>query len=226
MAASMPPHGPAPGSDTTLPPLLSLIGKQCFKHLLMPADFPADVIGKPSICSHGARMDAPKDLQPSPKELQPSMPSAFRSATDSNWWCLRGCRRGTLSGRDAAPEPTWTYLRRVPRRCACKRPQQTEAFAQNPQTPPQGRWHDAASRVGTYTGARRKSMRLQESWNTKHQQQAQKRPADHSAGRQVCIVQRMSGVTPPQPSCPRPRRARADATGDWPRPARPVRWLR
>ncbi|PPT29968.1 hypothetical protein XaCFBP7622_13115 [Xanthomonas arboricola] len=51
VAASMPPHGPAPGSDTTLPPLLSLIGKQCFKHVLMPADFPADVIGKPSICS-------------------------------------------------------------------------------------------------------------------------------------------------------------------------------
>ncbi|PMR86602.1 hypothetical protein XarjCFBP8253_16550 [Xanthomonas arboricola pv. juglandis] len=51
VAASMPPHGPAPGSDTTLPPLLLLIGKQCFKHVLMPADFLADVIGKPSICS-------------------------------------------------------------------------------------------------------------------------------------------------------------------------------
>ncbi len=219
MAASMPPHGPAPGRNTTLPILPPLIGKQCFKHVLMPVDFVADVIGTPSICSHGARMDAPKDLQP-------SMPSAFRSAADSNWWCLRACRCGTLSGMDAAPEPTRTYLRRVPRRYACKRPQETGALAQNPQTPPQGRWHGAASRVGRYTGARRKLTHLQESWNTKHQHQTPKRPADHSAGRQVCIVQRMSGATPPQPSYPRPRRARADATGGWPHPARPVRWLR
>ncbi|PPU15491.1 hypothetical protein XarbCFBP7610_21780 [Xanthomonas arboricola] len=42
VAASMPPHGPAPGRDTTLPTLLSLIGKQYFKHVLMPADFVAD----------------------------------------------------------------------------------------------------------------------------------------------------------------------------------------
>ncbi|PPT63720.1 hypothetical protein XarbCFBP8142_20385 [Xanthomonas arboricola] len=40
VAAFMPPHGPAPGRDTTLPTLLSLIGKQCFKQVLMPADFP------------------------------------------------------------------------------------------------------------------------------------------------------------------------------------------
>ncbi|PPT77069.1 hypothetical protein XarbCFBP8152_10690 [Xanthomonas arboricola] len=31
VAASMPPHGPAPGRDTTLPILLALIGKQCFQ---------------------------------------------------------------------------------------------------------------------------------------------------------------------------------------------------
>jgi hypothetical protein len=51
VAASMPPHGPAPGRGTTLPALLLLIGKQCFTQVLMPADFLADVIGKPSICS-------------------------------------------------------------------------------------------------------------------------------------------------------------------------------
>ncbi|PPT83832.1 hypothetical protein XarbCFBP8149_19720 [Xanthomonas arboricola] len=55
VAASMPPHGPAPGRGTTLPILLSLIGKQYFKHVLMPADFVADVIGKPSVCCHAAR---------------------------------------------------------------------------------------------------------------------------------------------------------------------------
>ncbi|PPU52661.1 hypothetical protein XarbCFBP6827_14675 [Xanthomonas arboricola] len=55
MAASMPPHGPAPGRGTTLPILLSLIGKQYFKHVLMPADFVADVIGKPSLSCHAGR---------------------------------------------------------------------------------------------------------------------------------------------------------------------------
>ncbi|NMI20560.1 hypothetical protein E1J24_01255 [Xanthomonas hortorum pv. pelargonii] len=35
---------------------------------------------------------------------------------------------------DAAEEPTRTYLRRVPRRYACKRPTATEAFASNWQT--------------------------------------------------------------------------------------------
>ncbi|PPU62585.1 hypothetical protein XacyCFBP1159_04095 [Xanthomonas arboricola pv. corylina] len=103
MAASMPPHGPAPGRGTTLPALLLLIGK-------------------PSICSR--RQDGRYE-----KDLQPSMPSAFLSATDNNRWCLRVCRCGTLSGMDAVPEPTRTYLRRVPHRHACKRPQQTEAFA-------------------------------------------------------------------------------------------------
>ncbi|MXV46267.1 hypothetical protein DYQ94_04905 [Xanthomonas sp. LMG 8993] len=46
---------------------------------------------------------------------------------------MHACRRGTLSGMDAAPEPTGTYLRRVPRRYACKRPRQTAAFAWNRQ---------------------------------------------------------------------------------------------
>ncbi|PPU52660.1 hypothetical protein XarbCFBP6827_14670 [Xanthomonas arboricola] len=55
MAASMPPHGPALGRGTPLPTLLSLIGKQCFNQVLMPADFVADVIGKPSISCHAAR---------------------------------------------------------------------------------------------------------------------------------------------------------------------------
>ncbi|MBB4756749.1 hypothetical protein FHT15_001404 [Xanthomonas campestris] len=31
------------------------------------------------------------------------------------YWSLPAHRRGTLSGMDAAPEPTWTYLRRVRR---------------------------------------------------------------------------------------------------------------
>ncbi|PMR88387.1 hypothetical protein C1H21_04220 [Xanthomonas arboricola pv. juglandis] len=61
--------------------------------------------------------------------MQLSGRSVFLSATDNNWWCLRAYRRGTLSGMDAAPEPTGTYLRRVPRWYACKRPRQTETFA-------------------------------------------------------------------------------------------------
>ncbi|PPU53102.1 hypothetical protein XarbCFBP6827_17255 [Xanthomonas arboricola] len=55
VATSMSPHGPAPGRDTTLPALPLLIGKQCLKHVLMPADFVADVIGKPSTCCHVAK---------------------------------------------------------------------------------------------------------------------------------------------------------------------------
>ncbi|PPT37242.1 hypothetical protein XarbCFBP8132_18130 [Xanthomonas arboricola] len=38
VAASMPPHGPAPGRDTTLPALPLLIGKQCFQADVAPAD--------------------------------------------------------------------------------------------------------------------------------------------------------------------------------------------
>ncbi|SYZ52033.1 hypothetical protein CPBF367_08300 [Xanthomonas arboricola pv. juglandis] len=64
MAASMPAHGPAPGRDTTLPTLPPLIGKQCVKQVLMPVDFVADVVSKPSIYCHVASDgDAPKDLQ-------------------------------------------------------------------------------------------------------------------------------------------------------------------
>ncbi|RFF39818.1 hypothetical protein DZD52_08965 [Xanthomonas nasturtii] len=37
-------------------------------------------------------------------------------------WSLPAQRRGTLSGRDAAPELTWTYLQRVPRRWPGKGP--------------------------------------------------------------------------------------------------------
>ncbi|PPU05879.1 hypothetical protein XarjCFBP7645_14830 [Xanthomonas arboricola] len=38
VAASMPPHGPAPGRGTTLPRLLRLIGKQCLQgHVQAPA---------------------------------------------------------------------------------------------------------------------------------------------------------------------------------------------
>ncbi|PMR88461.1 hypothetical protein C1H21_04715 [Xanthomonas arboricola pv. juglandis] len=42
--------------------------------------------------------------------------------TDYPDWSLPAHRRGTLSGMDAAPEPTWTYLRRVPRWWAGKGP--------------------------------------------------------------------------------------------------------
>ncbi|SOU02210.1 hypothetical protein LMG19146_02750 [Xanthomonas arboricola pv. fragariae] len=65
----------------------------------------------------------------SPAMVTLRRPSAFLSATDNNRWCLRAWRCGTLSGMDAAPEPTWTYLRRVPHRYACKRPRQTRALA-------------------------------------------------------------------------------------------------
>ncbi|MCE4283058.1 hypothetical protein LYZ78_21655, partial [Xanthomonas hortorum pv. vitians] len=34
--------------------------------------------------------------------------------TDHLDWSLPAHRRGTLCGMDAAEEPTWTYLRRVP----------------------------------------------------------------------------------------------------------------
>ncbi|PPT27544.1 hypothetical protein XaCFBP7622_16495 [Xanthomonas arboricola] len=47
--------------------------------------------------------------------------------TDHLNWSLSAHRRGTLSGMDAAPEPTWTYLRRVLRWWAGKDP------AANPQ---------------------------------------------------------------------------------------------
>ncbi|MBB4595427.1 hypothetical protein FHR62_000039 [Xanthomonas arboricola] len=144
----------------------------------------------------GGGIHAATRSRPRTRHHAPSMPSAFLSVTDSNWWCLRGCRRGTLSGMDAAPEPTRTYLRRVPHRHACKRPQQTEAFAQSRQTScarlfcvgtrasvcsnpmhsyktrrcrPQDRWRGAVSSDGRRTGARSKSTALQESWNTKHQ---------------------------------------------------------
>ncbi|CAD1788360.1 hypothetical protein XSP_000910 [Xanthomonas euroxanthea] len=42
--------------------------------------------------------------------------------TDPLDWSLPAHRRGTLSGMDAAPEPTRTYLRRVPRWWADKGP--------------------------------------------------------------------------------------------------------
>ncbi|PPU08247.1 hypothetical protein XarjCFBP7645_12050 [Xanthomonas arboricola] len=45
--------------------------------------------------------------------------------TDHLDWSLSAHRRGTLSGMDAAPEPTWTYLRRVPRWWADKGPAAT-----------------------------------------------------------------------------------------------------
>ncbi|MBV6815119.1 hypothetical protein ACE15N_16950 [Xanthomonas campestris pv. passiflorae] len=88
MAASMPPHGPAPGRDTALSRLLLLIGTQCFKQVLIRDDFVADVIGKPSIDCHVASdNDAPKDLQT-------TRPFAFPSAIEDNRWFLYACRVG------------------------------------------------------------------------------------------------------------------------------------
>ncbi|MCC4620762.1 hypothetical protein LL965_11930 [Xanthomonas cassavae CFBP 4642] len=78
MAASMPPHGPAPGRDTALSRLLPLIGKRCFKQVLIPEDFVANVIGKPSIYCHVASDDD------APKDVQTTRPFAFLSATDDN----------------------------------------------------------------------------------------------------------------------------------------------
>ncbi|MBB5767406.1 hypothetical protein GGR67_001436 [Xanthomonas arboricola] len=46
--------------------------------------------------------------------------TALAMHTDPLHWPLPAYRRGTLSGMDAAPEPTWTYLRRVPRGWAGK----------------------------------------------------------------------------------------------------------
>ncbi|SUZ29472.1 hypothetical protein CPBF424_33120 [Xanthomonas euroxanthea] len=46
----------------------------------------------------------------------------FSTRTDHLDWSLPAHRRGTLSGMDAAPEPTRTYLRRVPRWWAGKGP--------------------------------------------------------------------------------------------------------
>ncbi|PPT81789.1 hypothetical protein XarzCFBP7410_19385 [Xanthomonas arboricola pv. zantedeschiae] len=44
VAASMPPHGPAPGRGTTLPALLLLIGKQGFQADVAPADWVGQVV--------------------------------------------------------------------------------------------------------------------------------------------------------------------------------------
>ncbi len=48
--------------------------------------------------------------------------TALAMHTDPLHWPLPAHRRGTLSGMDAAPEPTGTYLRRVPRWWAGKGP--------------------------------------------------------------------------------------------------------
>ncbi|QDS15313.1 hypothetical protein FPL04_06440 [Xanthomonas arboricola] len=108
--------------------MLSLIGKQCFQSTCgcLRSPWPMQ-IGKPSIRCH---IVSDGDM---PKHLRPNRLSAFLSATDNNRWCLCACRRGTLRGMDAAPEATGTYLRRVLRRYACKRPRQTAASAWNRQ---------------------------------------------------------------------------------------------
>ncbi|PPT50373.1 hypothetical protein XarjCFBP7652_05515 [Xanthomonas arboricola] len=54
-------------------------------------------------------------------------PALLLPHTDHLDRSLSAHRRGTLSGMDAAPEPTWTYLRRVLRWWAGKDP------AANPQ---------------------------------------------------------------------------------------------
>ncbi len=198
-----------------------LMGKQCPGIDVMSTDYPRDpdphgsstsrLVGdySPAVPSHSARAANQSPL--------------FPSVAGCNRWCLRACRRGTLSGMDAAPDPTWTYLRRVPRRYARKHPQHAEAFPQGRKTSNTRSVPDVGTNAGPSipTGAGSKSTRLQ-----KIEQQPPKRPADRSAGRRVCIVRRMSCVTPPQPSCWRPRHAGADATGGLPHPATPAHWLR
>ncbi|PPT21049.1 hypothetical protein XarbCFBP8130_16490 [Xanthomonas arboricola] len=105
VAASMPPHGPAPGRDTTLPALPLLIGKQCVKHVLISADSVAAVIGKRSIWRHAPGMDARKNVQL-------IWLFALLSGTDRTGGTC-ACRHGTLSGIDAAqpcrPGSTTSY---------------------------------------------------------------------------------------------------------------------
>uniref|UniRef100_UPI001EE64CB6 hypothetical protein n=3 Tax=Xanthomonas phaseoli TaxID=1985254 RepID=UPI001EE64CB6 len=59
-AASMPPYGPATGRGTALSRLLLLIGTQCFKQVLMPEGFVADVTVKAFICSCISRNGCPE----------------------------------------------------------------------------------------------------------------------------------------------------------------------
>ncbi|PPU07655.1 hypothetical protein XarjCFBP7645_08520 [Xanthomonas arboricola] len=61
--------------------------------------------------------------------------------TDHLHWSLPAHRRGILSGMDAAPEPTGTYLRRVPRWWAGKGP------ASKPQIRRSAEWHHTAQRL-------------------------------------------------------------------------------
>ncbi|NMI17944.1 hypothetical protein E1J29_10150 [Xanthomonas hortorum pv. vitians] len=55
--------------------------------------------------------------------------------TDHPDWPLPAHRRGTLCGMDAAEEPTWTYLRRVPRRWAGKGPAATPQITRSTTDP-------------------------------------------------------------------------------------------
>ncbi|PPT29383.1 hypothetical protein XarbCFBP7614_03525 [Xanthomonas arboricola] len=187
MAASMPPHGPAPGRGTTLPALLLLIGKQCFTQVLMPADSVAYVICKPSICCHVARNGRSEE-----RAAHLALRISFRNrqqlvvlARVQVWDLERhGCRaRAYMDVLAACPTPVLVQalaanrsIRTKPAdlvceavlcRYACKRLQQPDAFVQNPQMPPTRSVRGAASRVGRRTGARSKSTALQESWDTK-----------------------------------------------------------
>ncbi|MBB3814306.1 hypothetical protein FHY13_002670 [Xanthomonas arboricola] len=63
-------------------------------------------------------------------------------------WSLPVHRRGTLSGMDAAPEPTWTYLRRVLRWWAGKDPaakRQIDCSTADPSVPSKPSIHNIQS---------------------------------------------------------------------------------
>ncbi|PPV03695.1 hypothetical protein XvhCFBP2543_04325 [Xanthomonas vasicola] len=80
---------------------------------------------------------------------RPVIVSGFveNSAQRPTWWSLPGYRRRTLGGMDAAKEATRTYLRRVPRWWAGKRPAANwQRFSARPA---QRAAHHATSRAAT-----------------------------------------------------------------------------
>ncbi|SUZ35226.1 hypothetical protein CPBF1521_10790 [Xanthomonas arboricola pv. juglandis] len=188
MAASMPPHGPAPGRGTTLPALLLLIGKQCFTQVLMPADSVAYVICKPSICCHVARNGRSEEraahlaLRISFRNRQQLVVLARVPAWDLE---RHGCRaRAYMDVLAACPTPVRVQapaanrgIRTKPADLVCEAVLCRYACASACSKPtysyrtrrcrPQDWWRGAASSVGRCTGARSKSTPLQESWDTK-----------------------------------------------------------
>ncbi|PMR88386.1 hypothetical protein XaplCFBP3123_02845 [Xanthomonas arboricola pv. populi] len=134
VATSMPPHGPAPGRGTTLPRSLSLIRKQYFKHVLMPADFVADVISKPSICCHVARNGRSEERAAHlavrisfSNRQQPLVqaPAADRSVRMEPAEALHKIARSAALVGSAAPHPVSGHAGNPSLETRWRRPQQT-----------------------------------------------------------------------------------------------------